>query len=118
MANHSQTSTGERLTDAQIKTRYAASRKKKYEGSIAHRCEGCGQPATCSAHIIPQARLKQLHKAELIYDPRAYFASCYRCNAAIENPKGQEWKQLRNIQICLEFIEMHDPELYSKFIAA
>ena len=33
MANHSQTSTGERLTDAQIKIRYAASRKKKYEGS-------------------------------------------------------------------------------------
>jgi len=116
MANHALTSTGERLTDAQIKTRYAASRKKKYEGSIAHRCEGCGQPAACSAHIIPQARLKVLHKAELIYDPKAYFPGCYACNAAIENPKGQEWKALKNIDRCLFFILQHDPELYSKFI--
>lgn len=116
MANYSQTSTGERLTDAQIKQRYLASRKNKYEGSIAHRCEGCGATATCSAHIIPQARLKQLHKAELIYNPKAYFPSCYKCNSAIENPKGQEWKELKNIDRCLFFILQHDPELHSKFI--
>lgn len=116
MANISLTSTGERLTDDVIKTRYAKARKIKYQEQIAHRCQGCGATATCSAHIIAQARLKVLHKAELIYSPKAFFPACYACNLAIENPKGEAWKKLKNIEYCLIFIETHDPELFSKFI--
>lgn len=110
------TSTGERISDETIKRRYAQSRAEKYLYGQSKICEGCGGEAVCSAHIIAQARLKHLHKSELIYNPDAYFPACYACNQAIENPKGTAWRQLKNIEICLEFIEKHDHELFMKFI--
>jgi hypothetical protein len=116
MPNYSQTSTGERITDATIQARYSKMLRYRYEGCGRLKCEGCGEYATCTAHIIAKARLKQLHKAELIYDPKASFPACYKCNLAIENPKGEAWKELKNKEYCLEFIEIHDPELYQKFI--
>lgn len=109
-------SNGDRVSDAQAKRRYADARYKKYSASIGWACEGCGDPATCSAHIIAQARCKVLHKTELIWNPANFFPSCYKCNAAIENPKGEAWKTLKNRDYCLEFIEKHDAELFSKFV--
>lgn len=90
--------------------------RERYQEGSGRVCEGCGAPATCSAHIIAKARLKTLHKAELIYDPRAFFPACYGCNSAIENPKGQAWKAMNNKEECLAFIQEHDQELYMKFI--
>src|SRR3954463_3101864 len=109
------TSTGERISDATIKRRYAKSRSEKYLFGQSAICEGCGSKAVCSAHIIAQARLKHLHKSELIYDQQAYFPACYACNQAIENPKGEAWKKLLNVEYCLEFIRIHDSELFLKF---
>ena len=104
-------SNGERVTLTQIDYR----RRKSYEQCDQVWCDGCGRPATCHAHIIPQARCKQLHKTELIWDRNNWFPSCFNCNLAIENPKGNEWKKLKNIDSCIQFIYEHDPELYFKF---
>ena len=43
------------------------------------------------------------------------FAATHESNRAIENPKGQEWKKLKDLQYCLNYIEKHDPELFQKF---
>lgn len=79
-------------------------------------CQGCGiKIAVCKAHIIPRARCKVIGKTELIWEPQNMFDSCFNCNSAIENPKGEAWKKLKNINYCLAFIELHDKELFAKF---
>lgn len=79
-------------------------------------CEGClSEIAQGHAHIIPQARLKVIGKTELIWDGRCIFKACHECNAAIENPKGQAWKKLNNVERCMSFIAENDPELFIKF---
>lgn len=107
-------SDGSRVSQATIDKRRADSYRERY-GDSPQACHGCGRPATCSAHIIAQARCKVLHKTELIWDEKNYFPSCYKCNAAIENPKGTEWKHLCNLSECLAVIREHDPESYTKF---
>lgn len=80
------------------------------------KCEGCGYTLGLShAHIIPQARCKRLRKTDLIWCPGNIFYGCFACNAAIENPKGQEWTKLKNIQRCMQFIMENDQTLYAKF---
>lgn len=111
-------SNGERVTQAEINQRRDASYKRKYTKGNSLKCEGCGADATCSCHIIPQARCKQIGKTELIWDEVNYFPGCFDCNLAIENPKGEEWKQLKNKEQCLSVIENNDHELYQKFINA
>ncbi|HEU5289546.1 MAG TPA: hypothetical protein VFU05_02810 [Cyclobacteriaceae bacterium] len=78
-------------------------------------CDGCRKATTGHAHIISQARCKQIGKTELIWHRMNWFYGCNECNAAIENPKGGAWKGLLNIRKCLSFIKEHDPELYAKF---
>lgn len=99
-----------------INRTYSQSLKKRYQDAPKQKCAGCGEPATCTAHIIAKSRLKLLGRPELISDPRASFPSCYACNLAIENPKGQGWKGMANIDECLEFIKKNDPELHRKFM--
>ena len=108
-------SDGSRVTQTQINARYYEARKERYSGAIAYRCHGCGQACNGSAHIIPQARCKVLHKTELIWDKANFFPACNSCNMALENPKGKKWKSLDNIQYCLDYLEKNDPELFMKF---
>ena len=115
MPNYYQTSTGERITDSTIKARLSKAYRLKYDGEPSPCCEGCGGRAEGSAHIIAKARLKTLHLADKIYHPDFFFPACHRCNGAIENPSGQEWKKLFNKDYCLELIEKWDKELYQKF---
>lgn len=116
MPNYFRTSTGERITDATIKKRLSQAYREKYGDSGHPPCEGCGHPAQGSAHIIPKARLKTLGLSDLIYAPFMFFSACYSCNSKIENPKGEGWKDLCNLQECLSVIEKYDKELYSKFV--
>lgn len=109
-------SNGDRIAEGTIQSRYSKALREKYSGMPTPRCYGCGAPAAGNAHIIAKARLKVLHKTELIYDPRAFFPACQACNRAIENPKGSDWEKLFNVDECLNFIEKHDLELFSKFI--
>ncbi len=99
-----------------INRQYSSSLKKRYQEAPKQKCAGCGAPAVCTAHIIAKSRLKLIGKPELIWNPKASFPACHACNLAIENPKGQEWKALANIEECLAFIEEHDPELHRKFM--
>lgn len=116
MANKYTCSDGVKLTENQILTRLKMLRKSIFlEGPKW--CEGCRTTITHSiAHIISKSRAKQINKTELIWDRNNVYPSCFKCNSAIENPKGQEWKNLHNKDYCLEFIKKHDKELYQKFI--
>lgn len=110
-------SNGETVTQAEIDKRRSEAYRIKYQDNHCPIDEGFReQRAQCTAHIIPQYRCKQLKKTELIWDIDNMFAATHESNRAIENPKGQEWKRLKNIQYCLNFIEKHDLELYAKFI--
>jgi hypothetical protein len=82
-------------------------------------CEGCGKGTFMEgthAHIIPQARCKDIGKTDLIWERKNLFRGCFDCNSAIESPKGHAWKSLKNAQKCLDFIKIHDSELYQKFM--
>lgn len=114
--NLSYCSDGSRVSQTSIVSRYQAARRKRYSDSGTLSCHGCGSMCNGSAHIIAQARCKVLHKTELIWDTRNFFPACSQCNLAIENPKGEAWKSLRNIEYCLSWIEQNDTELYNKFL--
>lgn len=110
-------SSGKKVTQAEINRYRESAYNYQAQSTTVTKCHGCGQPATCRAHIIAQARCKQLNKTELIWHLGNFFPSCFKCNSAIESPKGQEWKTLKNIDACIQFIYEHDKELYFKFEA-
>lgn len=106
-------SDGTRVTQAEINEKL----KETYAEIDDCFCQGCGEVGNSHAHIIAQARCKHIGKTELIWDRNNIFWSDFKCNAAIENPKGEAWKTLRNIDKCIQFIYEHDKELYFKFEA-
>ncbi len=114
MPNYYNCSDGSKVSQATIDKRRSEAYRQRYEGR-PQVCRGCGAPATCSAHIIAQARAKNIGKAELCWDWDNFFPACYVCNGRIENPKGDGWKQLLNKEECLEVIKKHDSQLYAKF---
>lgn len=109
-------SDGSRVSETAIRDRYRKAKEKRFEGYPAQICRGCGTMCAGCAHTIARARCKVLHKTELIWDPANFWPACHACNQAIENPKGEGWKDLINIGDLLDFIEKHDPELYTKFV--
>ncbi len=115
MANKYNCSNGEQVTQVTIDKRRSEMYREKYNGQENWQCAGCGCRAQGSAHIIPQARLKQIGKTELIWAEESNFPACNKCNLAIENPKGTEWLKLKNSDECIAFIFEHDRELYIKF---
>lgn len=116
MANKYTTSTGEQLTQRQIELKRSWAYRNKHNDNPEYWCHGCGQRAQGNAHIIPQARCKQLNKAELIWNWDNFFPACHKCNQAIENPKGESWKKLNNRKKFMLFLMVHDRELYMKFL--
>lgn len=116
MPNYYYCSDGSKVSEATIKKNLSKAYREKYGSQFAI-CEGCGGQAQGSAHIIPKARCKSLKMTQLIWNPLNFFPACHVCNRAIENPKGEGWKQLRNKDECLNVIKQYDPELYEKFEA-
>jgi hypothetical protein len=110
-------SDGTRLNQYEIDTKLTEAYRIKYTKGNSCTCEGCGRWADSSAHIIAKSRCKQIGKTELTWDENNFFPACFECNSAIENPKGTEWKNLKNIDKCIAFIYDHDKELYFKFEA-
>lgn len=108
-------SSGKKVTQAEINRNRDSAYNYQAQSTSVTKCHGCGQPATCRAHIIAQARCKQIGKTELIWHLGNFFPSCYKCNSVIENPKGKDWQNLNNIDKCLEFIRLNDSELFAKF---
>jgi 5-methylcytosine-specific restriction endonuclease McrA len=114
--NYYNTSSGERVSEATIKARLSAAYREFYLFEPLGNCEGCGEPATCTAHIVPKSRLKHLHKTEYIWNPIDWFRSCFRCNQIAENPESAEIKTLMNYDRILEVTRKLDPERYNKMI--
>lgn len=111
-------SDGTRVTQAEINERRAEAYDKAYPGwrEKPKTCHGCWKRKQQGfAHIIAQARCKQLGKTELIWYPGNFFPADIQCNSAIESPNGKNWKVLLNIEPCLAFIKEHDQELFTKF---
>jgi 5-methylcytosine-specific restriction endonuclease McrA len=109
-------SDGTRVTQAEIDAKLTEAYRIKYTNGPSMTCAGCGEWADSSAHIIAKSRCKQLHKTELVWCPDNFFPACYSCNSAIESPKGGKWKALRNLDKCMEFVRIHDKELFQKFL--
>lgn len=108
-------SDGTRVTQDQIDRRRSEAYKNKYpvQELTCHCC--WKRQAQGSAHLIPQARCKNLGKTELIWHPRNIVPACIHCNMYWETPKGNNWQNLSDVDYHLEFIGENDPELYQKF---
>lgn len=97
-------------TEATIKANLSRAYKEHYLFEPSGACEGCGEPATCSAHIIAKARLKVLKLTSLIWSPKLFFRSCYRCNMVCENVSSEEITTLFNYDRIKEVLYEYDPE--------
>jgi|SRR5690606_5725371 len=110
MANYFYTSDGERITDATIKKRLSKAYRKRYGGMAHPCCEETGLPAQGSSHIVSQKRCKQLHKADLIYNPRNFFPATHDVNSRWESNDVT----LKNYSRYMEVMKEFDPEGYRK----
>ncbi len=107
-------SDGERYTQEEINHL----RKETYmlitRRPMAFMCEGCGDSAQAFAHIVPQARAKQIGKTELIWEEKNIFKACHRCNVIAENVSSLLILKLKNYQRIKAFMLEHDYERATK----
>ena len=97
-------------TEATIKANLGKAYKDHYLFEPSGSCEGCGDTAVCTAHIIPKARLKCLKLVSLIWNPEIWFRSCYLCNQVAENPDSVAITELLNYERIKEITFKYDPE--------
>lgn len=116
MANKSKCSNGELVTEATIKARLSKAYREFYLFEPLGSCEGCGEPAVCTAHICPKHICKKIGKTELIWNPVNWFRSCLKCNDIAENPSSDEIRELRNFDTILSVTKKFDKERYQKMI--
>ena len=109
MANTYQCSDGEKITQAQIKTRLSQAYAQGPRNAV---CECCGQAqAVDHDHTIAQRTCKELGKSELIYDPANWVHSCRKCH--------NEWEQHNahhhlNYSQRMAYMQMHAPEIWNR----
>lgn len=110
------TSDGRRINQRQINNR----RKWFYDkdrANVPGLCAGCGQrPPVDHDHTISQAKCKQLHKTELIFDPKNWVYSCRDCHRQWEAYKSGQWLQHDNAAARLLYLKEHDPQAYNSRI--
>lgn len=106
--------TDQYYTQSQIDTRLSKAYKEHYLFEPSGCCEGCGESATCTAHIIPKAVCKTLGLTSLIWTPKNWFRSCYKCNSIAENVSSTAILGLLNYNTIKEVIREYDPERFTK----
>lgn len=108
------TSTGQKVSEATIKSKYSKSLKEKYQGIVfTTKCEGCNKRQSVhNDHTIAKARCKVLHKTELIWDKGNYVRSCEKCHHEWEDVKGLKWMEHKNVDERLRFLKANDPQGY------
>ena len=116
MPNYYKTSTGEKVSQSTINKRRSDAYREMYEGEPHPVCAGCNKPAEASAHIIPQARAKQLGLAELCWSKENIFPSCNSCNAKAENISSTEITKLLNYDTIRDVIIRYDPQRATKLL--
>jgi 5-methylcytosine-specific restriction endonuclease McrA len=109
-------SNGERVSQATINRRRSEAYKEKYAGEPPSQCFECGARSNGSAHIIPQAVAKVLHKTELIWDLENIIPACNLCNSRIENVSSPEFKKLNGYEYYVEIFRKYDRERWMKSI--
>lgn len=102
-------SNGELVSEATIKKNLSKAYRDKYGTQFAT-CEETGEQAQGSSHIVSQKRCKQLHKTELIWNPRNFFPATYVTNSRWESNDST----LRNYEEYMKIVEEFDPEGYRK----
>jgi len=102
-------SNGDRVSQATIDKRRSQAYREKYS-EYEPKCEEEGVRAQCSSHIVSQARCKQLHKTELIWDKRNFYPATYVANSRWEAND----KTLKNYWKYMEVLKKLDPEGYNK----
>jgi len=105
--------TDKSYSQAQIDKNLSDTYREIYVFEPLGSCEGCGGRGVCSAHIIAQARCKQLKLTSLIWQPMNFFRSCHRCNLVAENISNKEIRNLLNFQEILYVYKLYDQERYS-----
>lgn len=105
--------TDKSYTQAQIDKNLSDAYKELYTFEPMGACEGCGGRGTESAHIIAQARCKQLKLTSLIWNPINFFRSDRKCNLVAENISNKEIRNLLNFQEILYVYNLYDQERYS-----
>ena len=103
-------SNGEKVSAATISKRLSKAYRDKYEGQPHPCCEEYGTPAECSSHIVSKQRCKQLHRAELIWDPINFYPATYKANLRWE----QNDTTLLNYSRYMEILREFDEEGYYK----
>lgn len=101
-------------TESTIKANLSRAYKEHYLFEPSGACEGCGKPATCTAHILPKARCKTLGLTSLIWQPENWFRSCYSCNSIAENVSSEAITELKNYDRIKQVLQRYDPERASK----
>lgn len=105
------TSTGERISQATIERRYGESKVQKWGGmSCNGPCEACGQQGNDPDHTVSRQRCKELHKAELIYQPDNFPWSCRTCHRQWESYKSGLYLFHSNVVQRMQYLYEHDLE--------
>lgn len=86
-------------------------RMEKHQGNPFPVCECCGHTrAQDNSHVISQKRCKDLHRTELIWDPKNFVSSCRECHHEFENYKSGEFHKHRNFVDAMSLMIDYDPE--------
>lgn len=102
-------SDGSRVSDATIKKRLSDAYRSRYS-DFHPRCEETGLPAQGSSHIVSQKRCKELHKCEMIWNPKNFFPATHDVNSRWESNDVT----LRNYWTYMDVVKEIDPVGYQK----
>lgn len=106
------TSSGEAVSEATIKKRLRDAYKWAMPKYV---CECCGKNRTDDHdHTLPQAKCKQLHKTELIWDEENWSYSCRTCHNIWESYKSGIFQTHKNVVKRMLYLKKHALEEYKK----
>jgi hypothetical protein len=103
-------SDGSAVSEATISKRRSEAYREFYGGEAHPCCEETGLPAQGSSHIVSQKRCKELHKTELIWNPRNFFPATHEVNSRWESNDST----LKNYDKYMEIMKEFDPLGYEK----
>jgi 5-methylcytosine-specific restriction endonuclease McrA len=112
MPNKYACSDGSKVTEATIKRNLSEAYREHYAFEPLGSCEGCGDQAQGTAHILPKSQCKIAGKAEMIWNPFNWFRACHLCNTKAENINSA--KKLLNYDRILQVTKELDYERYLK----
>ena len=106
-------SNGEKINQGQINDRLHTAYRLHKPADLL--CQCCGELlADDHDHTISQARCKNLHKTQLIWDYNNWSYSCRTCHMEWESYAGGDFEDHKNVVERMLYIKKHDPEGFQK----